>query len=256
MAGEWIKFETTTPDKPEVVNMAAMLNIDQDAVVGKLLRIWIWADENSVNGEAVTVTDAFIDRLTFTKKFSSAMRSVGWLTGNDGSLTFPKFDRHNGNSAKTRAMTNRRVAKSRSGNGESNEDVTPNVTVPALQKPLPEKRREEEKEEAKEKKRAVPALALPDGVSPQTWSDWLALRKTKKAPVTETVLTEAKREADKAGMPLERFLTIWCARGSQGLQAEWLKPDERRGGPSAVPKTFGGQNYSMGFDGNPMEAAA
>lgn len=82
------------------------------------------------------------------------------------------------------------------------------------------------------RKRATPP-ARPDGVDESTWRDWLALRKAKKAPVTETVLREAEREAGKAALPLTRFLEIWCARGSQGLQAEWLRPDERaRAGPA------------------------
>lgn len=67
----------------------------------------------------------------------------------------------------------------------------------------------------------------PEDVSEQVWADWLALRSRKKAPVTVTVLAEARKEAGKAGLPLERFLSVWCARGSQGLQAEWLKPGER-----------------------------
>jgi len=33
MAGDWIKFETTTPDKQEVHDIAATLNLDPDAVV-------------------------------------------------------------------------------------------------------------------------------------------------------------------------------------------------------------------------------
>ena len=84
------------------------------------------------------------------------------------------------------------------------------------------------------KKSAVAnALARPDGVMEQTWADWLALRKAKRAPVTETVLRQAEAEAGKADLPLERFLQIWCARGSQGLQADWLKPTER-GPPAGV----------------------
>ena len=71
------------------------------------------------------------------------------------------------------------------------------------------------------------AIAKPDVVDEQTWADWLALRKAKKAPVTDTVIDNAKREASKAGMTLEDFLRLWCARGSQGLQAEWIKPSER-----------------------------
>jgi uncharacterized protein YdaU (DUF1376 family) len=73
---------------------------------------------------------------------------------------------------------------------------------------------------------------LPDGVDPQVWSDWLALRKAKKAPVTATVVDGAMAEAKKAGMSLDAFLRVWCARGSQGLQAEWLKPNERPGQPA------------------------
>jgi uncharacterized protein YdaU (DUF1376 family) len=73
----------------------------------------------------------------------------------------------------------------------------------------------------------------PDDVSEQVWSDWCQLRKTKRAPVTSTVIREATIEAEKAGLTLERFLTIWCARGSQGLQADWLKPHER--GPRSAP---------------------
>ena len=34
MAGDWIKFETVTPDKPEVYELAGLLNLDPDAVVG------------------------------------------------------------------------------------------------------------------------------------------------------------------------------------------------------------------------------
>lgn len=67
----------------------------------------------------------------------------------------------------------------------------------------------------------------PDGVSAQTWADWLQLRKAKKAPVTQTVVDGAIAEASKAGMTTDEFLAVWCSRGSQGLQADWLKPNER-----------------------------
>lgn len=80
---------------------------------------------------------------------------------------------------------------------------------------------------AAEKTERPVSMQRPDGVSPQTWSDWLALRKAKKAPVTATVVEAARREAEKAGMPLDAFLQVWCMRGSQGLQADWIKPHER-----------------------------
>lgn len=78
-------------------------------------------------------------------------------------------------------------------------------------------------------RKRAPAVSRPDDVAEQTWDDWTALRKAKKAPVTETVLKQARAEARKAAMPLDAFLAVWCARGSQGLQADWLKPHERAG---------------------------
>ena len=83
-----------------------------------------------------------------------------------------------------------------------------------------------EKEKEKENAKASPVACPPD-VSEQVWQDWQKLRKAKKAPVTETVIKSARREAEKAGLNFENFLVVWCARGSQGLQADWLKPEER-----------------------------
>lgn len=82
----------------------------------------------------------------------------------------------------------------------------------------------------KEKSAVAPVVQKPEEVSQQVWGDWLQLRKTKRATVSATVIAEAKCEADKAGLTLERFFAVWCARGSQGLVAEWLKPNERGGG--------------------------
>jgi uncharacterized protein YdaU (DUF1376 family) len=88
-------------------------------------------------------------------------------------------------------------------------------------------------QEPKRESRAV-ALSCPPDVNPQVWADWLHLRKTKKASVTETVVNGARAEAQKAGLPLQAFLEIWCLRGSQGLQADWIKPDEKN---QALSKT-------------------
>lgn len=142
MAGDWIKIEHTTPDKPEVVKLAVILGIDQDAVVGKLLRLWIWVDQQSISGNAITVTNSFIDRLTFSPGFAVGLVKVGWLSGREGLLTIPNFDRHNGQTAKNRAVTNERVANHRKN---KNGNTVTDVTDEALEKSLPEKRREEKR---------------------------------------------------------------------------------------------------------------
>lgn len=67
------------------------------------------------------------------------------------------------------------------------------------------------------------AIACPPDVDPQVWADWVHLRKTKRATVTQTVVDGARCEAEKAGMSFSDFLAVWCRRGSQGLEAVWLK---------------------------------
>ena len=53
----WIKFAHDTPDKPEIWEIAAILKIDPDAVIGKLIRTWIWFDQHTLDGNAKNVTD-------------------------------------------------------------------------------------------------------------------------------------------------------------------------------------------------------
>ncbi len=100
---------------------------------------------------------------------------------------------------------------------------------------------EGEGEGEKRAKRASPPTC-PDGVDEQVWMGWLELRRKKSAPVTEVVIASAQEESAKAGMSLEAFLRIWCFRGSQGLQADWLKPHERSS--SARGPTFEAQRLS------------
>ena len=158
MAGDWIKVEHVTPDKQEVIELARLLRIDQDAVVGKLLRIWIWADQHSVDGNDLSVTDQFIDRVTSRSGFADALRRVGWLSGPEGHLKLPNFDRHNGTTAKTRGLTNRRVLRHRNARDACNGA---SVTS-ALPDPLPEKRREE-KDQAINRLRVNRSCRVEDG---------------------------------------------------------------------------------------------
>lgn len=72
----------------------------------------------------------------------------------------------------------------------------------------------------------VKALATPDGVSPATWSDFLQVRKAKKAPVTAAAIAGIEREARKAGWSLEKALLECCARGWAGFKAEWVNKDQ------------------------------
>ena len=64
--------------------------------------------------------------------------------------------------------------------------------------------------------------AKPDCVTDQTWSDWLQLRKTLKAAVTQTAIDGIYREACRAGYTLEQALVTCCSNGWRGFKAEWM----------------------------------
>lgn len=93
-----------TPDKPEVFQLSEILNLDPDAVLGKLVRLWAWADQQTIDGNAkcnaASVTKNAVDRITFVFGFADALISVGWLALDGETLVFPNFERHNGNSSK------------------------------------------------------------------------------------------------------------------------------------------------------------
>jgi len=121
---------------PDVIEIAALTNLDEFGVVGRLHTVWSWLDQHSDDGTKVRIASAFLDRLTACPGFAEALRAVGWLDGRDGAVDFPGYTEHNGDTAKARAMSQKRVQKHRyKRNAVIVTDVTP--------APLPEKSREE-----------------------------------------------------------------------------------------------------------------
>ncbi|WP_341519855.1 DnaT-like ssDNA-binding domain-containing protein [Pseudomonas sp. G.S.17] len=123
MAGDWIKFELTTMDKPEVCLIADLAGIDPDAVVGKLMRVWAWFDQQTENGNAPSVSKKLLDRSVGVTGFCDHMKSVGWMAEAEGVISLPHFERHNGKTAKNRLLTAKRVASHKAGNAKGNARI-------------------------------------------------------------------------------------------------------------------------------------
>jgi len=113
MRRPWIKIEICTPDKPEVCSLATHLRMDSDAVVGKLVRLWSWAELNRINPNDLGVTKEFIDKLVGRKGFAQALEKTGWLIETGEKLSFRNFKRHNSPVAQNKALTAKRVARHR-----------------------------------------------------------------------------------------------------------------------------------------------
>lgn len=141
MAGDWLKFEVNTPEKPEVLAITIAMGWDDpDLTVGKLLRVWRWFDQHTEEGNAENVTPALLDRIIGVTGFCQAMANVGWLSIEDDGVRLPNFDRHNGKTAKNRSLTAKRVANHKT-NAKSNAEGNDASVSGAL--PREEKNREE-----------------------------------------------------------------------------------------------------------------
>jgi hypothetical protein len=206
-----MKVEVALPEKPEVWQIAGILGIDSDAVVGKLFKVWRWFDAHTESGNAVGVSYPLVDHVAGVSGFAEAMALCGWLLQNGSTIVLPNFDRHNGKTAKNRALTAKRVAKHV---GKTNAVTNAPIVSSAL--PREEKRREEEKP----KSAPTGADLLPD-VDPVVVRDFLRVRKEKRAPLTATAVEGIRREAEKANLTIESALRICCEKGWAGFSADW-----------------------------------
>jgi hypothetical protein len=206
MAGDWLKLESVTPDKPEVFEIATMLKIPPTDAFGRCFLIWRWFDQHTEDGNAANVTYAYLDHVAGVSGFAEAMRLVGWLLGGEGGcmgVTLPNFDRHNGNTAKSRALTARRVAthKKRIANAE--------VTHAPL--PREEKRREE-------KRTPLP----PSGAFLRFWVSWPKHhRKQSQSQCWEVWRkSDCDHEAEKISAHVDSLKAgVWLEEGGKFIPA-------------------------------------
>lgn len=205
MAGDWIKFELTTLDKPEVCQIADLADIDPDAVVGKLMRVWGWFDQQTENGNAPSVSKKLLDRLVGVTGFCEYMKSVAWMIESEGVISLPHFDRHNGKTAKNRLLTAKRVANHKASNAKGN--------VSNVSGALP-------KEDVEKNKEPLSARGSVDPRMPSEMTlDWNPDGKLLKtysvhSGVALDLFTEEARRA---------FTAHYEPRGQVNTQAEWVQ---------------------------------
>lgn len=221
MSGDWAKVELNTPDKPEIWAIANELGIDPDAAFGKVFRVWAWFDEHTEDGNAPSVTKMLLDRQVGVTGFCDSLLHVGWMVENEGIVTLPNFDKHNGNTAKKRANTNARVAKHRATTSPSKCNV-PSVTKSVTRE---EKRREDIKDISAQKKSPLSYSAWPSLPDDQKLKDWKQVRRSKKAPITQTALNAIGKELTKAqtlGFTVNQCFEQMISSSWQGFKAEWM----------------------------------
>ncbi len=180
MAGEWIPMRMDLLDDPSVIAMSSALNLEEYAVVGRLLKLWSWANRHLKDGHAF-VPDKWVDDYVGTPGFASAMLTAGWLrTRSSGGLEFTSFDRWNSQGAKIRlgetlrkrAFREKKTTPDKASNSPGYVPVLSRTIPPVC--PGPEKRRVEKSKEQPTGGAAMPpagsvggALAVTNPPRPQ-----------------------------------------------------------------------------------------
>lgn len=217
MAGDWIKMRADLFAHPKVDALAERFGKDELWAVGALFSFWVWADKHCVDGRVDGATSRLIDRATRVDGLANALVAIGWLVIDDAGISIPDFGEHNGESAKERSQKNQRQARWRDRKAAGLVDVSPSTSSSTKTSTREEKRREEKKDKA-----PTNVDAFFSRVSEKVVTDFKTLRKSKKAPITETALEGIKREAEKAGLTFEAALKTCCERGWVGFKAEWI----------------------------------
>ncbi|MHA8112831.1 DNA replication domain protein [Kosakonia cowanii] len=171
MAGDWIKMRADLHTHPKVVRMASALKADRLRIVGGLHSAWCLFDVHSEDGLLEGYSADTLDDLIGFPGFSRAMMAVGWLEEKGESLVMPRFDAHNGQSAKRRAQDadrKRNVRKMSASQADKKETRE-------------EKRREDLKDinppnppRGREAKKSYP---YPEQLNAEAWEEWKAYRR-------------------------------------------------------------------------------
>jgi hypothetical protein len=125
--------------------------------------------------------------------FVTAMVAAGWMVETDGLLTLPNFDRHNGQTAKNRVLTAKRVATHKKGNAEGNAKGNAPIVTRALPK---------EEKSRSEKNTHTHTPAEPEPIQPEDelaphWRRWceycLAISKPVNQIQADAILMDLGR---------------------------------------------------------------
>lgn len=123
----------------------------------------------------------------------------------------------------------RRSRKSRKNKETCNVAATEHAALQQRDCNAPETDTETDTEtEEKNTKKSLDFSCWPSMPNEQTFKDWKQLRKTKRAPITQTVVNTFGKQltiAASMGYSVDQCLGMVVTRGWQGFEAEWMKND-------------------------------
>ncbi len=115
---DWIAWQKGLTQKREVLVIASRLDVTRREAAAMCMEVFEWADSNTVDGYIEGVTAAQLSESLSLHGLGESMVSVGWIIEDNTGLTFINFDRWNGETAKERLRSGKRVARHRRRQGK------------------------------------------------------------------------------------------------------------------------------------------
>ncbi|MFV8904561.1 DNA replication domain protein [Serratia fonticola] len=212
MAGDWIKMRSDLHTHPKIVRMASALKADRLRIIGALHATWCLFDVHSIDGLLDGYSSETLNDMIGFPGFAQAMISVGWLSDEHEHLSMPRFDEHNGQSAKRRAQEASRKREARRASAtdadklqtreeKRREDINKD---PPLTPPKPKKA----------------GYAYPAELNAPAWDEWKQYRRDLK-------LKAYAPTPRSEGAAITNLLNL--SEGSPQRQAEIIKQSMANG---------------------------
>lgn len=160
MNEDYMPVRLDLPDDEAVHQIAEQLGLDPDLVVGKLIRVWRWAQKNSADGN-LKVGVKTLDFEARCKGFAKAMADAGWLLIDDDGVTIPNYHKWNAKAAKKRLQDRDRMRDVRATTLEQNANKCSNGTATKSEQPFDQQSEEQSILISEDQRIRVPLAADP-----------------------------------------------------------------------------------------------
>lgn len=144
MAGEWTPIDCNLATKPEVLELVDETGDPADAVIGRLVQLWLWAAMNSEDGTARMTVRRLGKLFGGSDTFWAGVQRVGWLDvdAEAGTVAIPGWERRFSQATKARLLQAVRSRAYEERNPGRKHDP-PASDGAASEGPTPDRRRRE-----------------------------------------------------------------------------------------------------------------
>jgi hypothetical protein len=249
MSNQWLRLWHDMPNDPKWRTVARIANQPISLVLSVYLHLLVDASRNVTRGHATVTHEDLASALDVTEEVIKAIlaamqgRVLDGIRLSGWELRQPKREDSGDESTGAKSAAQRKREQRERARLQGSEpadqqchDESRSVTLDKEEDKEEDKEKDKDKKtEKKEPKPAarVSSLSVSDlkkfGVASQTANEFLSIRKSKRAPLTELAMAGIRREADIAGLSVDNALRKCIERGWQSFDASWV---QSRAGPA------------------------